>query len=164
MTFDEASFRLVPTYRRVWFIKGKIPEGIFFWSNKKINIFGALINGKKLYHEWHNSLNTVTFYFFLNNFIKKHPRKKFVFIMDNAGYHKTSPIQELLTQHKKRIKIEYLPPYSPELNPTETCWKTIRNNITNSTYYPTTEHLQQAIEQYLHNHFFKLKISNYLCR
>ena len=38
VTFDEASFRLVPVYRRVWFIKGKRPKGVFFWSNKKINI------------------------------------------------------------------------------------------------------------------------------
>lgn len=164
MTFDEASFRLVPVYRRVWFIKGQKPQGIFFWSNKKINIIGALIEGKKLHYEWANSLNTVTFYFFLERFIKKHPRKKYVFIMDNAGYHKTSPIKQLLQQHRNRIKIEYLPPYSPELNPIETCWKTTRHEITNSTYYSTTEQLQQAIDQYLSQHFFRLTISNYLCR
>jgi len=52
ITFDEASFRLVPVYRRVWFIKGKRPQGVFFWSNKKINILGALVNGKELYHKW----------------------------------------------------------------------------------------------------------------
>lgn len=164
VTFDEATFRLVPVYRKVWFFKGKTPEGVFFWSNKKINIIGALIDGKKLFYEWHNSLNTVTFYFFLANFLKKHPRKKYLFIMDNVGYHKTDPIQDLLNQHKHRIKIEYLPTYSPELNPTETCWKNIRKNITNSTYYPTLENMQTAIEQYIDNNIFTLNVSNYLCR
>ena len=70
MTFDEASFRLVPVYKRVWFLKGEKPKGVFFWSNKKINIIGALINGKEFYYEWHTSLNSVTFYFFLNNFLE----------------------------------------------------------------------------------------------
>lgn len=164
MTFDEANFRLVPVYKRVWFLKGQTPEGVFFWSNKKINIIGALIEGKKLHYEWVNSLNTVTFYFFLKRFIKKHPRKKYVFIMDNAGYHKTSPIKQLFQQHQNRIKIEYLPPYSPELNPTETCWKIIRNNVTNSTYFPTMENMQKEIEGFLNKHFFMLKLPNYLCR
>jgi len=47
VTFDEAGFRLVPVYKRVWFPKGKKPKGVFFWSNKKSNIIGALIDGKK---------------------------------------------------------------------------------------------------------------------
>lgn len=164
VTFDEASFRLVPVYKRVWFLKGQKPKGIFFWSNKKINIIGALIDGKEFYYEWHTSLNTVTFYFFINNFLEKYPNKKFVFIFDNVGYHKTSPIIEIFNQHKDRIKVEFLPTYSPELNPTETCWKIIRNNVTNSTYFPTLENMQEAIESFLDKNFFTLQVSNYLCR
>ena len=74
VTLDEASFRLVPVYKRVWFLKGQKPKGIFFWSNKKISVIGALVDGKKLFYEWHTSLNTVTFYFFLGNFLKKYPK------------------------------------------------------------------------------------------
>lgn len=145
----------------MWFFKGETPEGVFFWSNKKINVMGALINGKEIYYEWHTSLNTVTFYFFLKNFLRKYPRRRFVFVMDNAGYHKTLPIQDILDQ--KRIKIEYLPPYSPELNPTETCWKIIRHNVTNSAYFPTIESMQEAIDSFLSKNIFRLNVSHYLC-
>jgi len=48
VTFDEAGFRLVPVYKRVWFRTGRKPKGVFFWSNKKSNIIGALIDGKRL--------------------------------------------------------------------------------------------------------------------
>ncbi|MDP2906896.1 MAG: IS630 family transposase [Nanoarchaeota archaeon] len=163
VTFDEVGFRLVPTYHRVWAPKNSRPKGIFFWSNKKTNMIGALIDGKKLHYEWNDSLNTVTFYFFLERFLKKHPRKKYLFIMDNVGYHKTSPIKELLEKHAHRIKIEYLPTYSPELNPTETCWKIIRNNVTNSTYYTTLQKLKSEIDKFNQKQFFKLNVLNYLC-
>ena len=90
VTFDEAGFRLVPVYRRVWFIKGEKPKGFFFWSNKKLSIFGALIDGKKLYYEFYNSMNSLTYKAFLSDFIEQLPKGKCVFVLDNASYHKSS--------------------------------------------------------------------------
>ena len=163
ITFDEAGFRLVPVYRRVWFFKGEKPRGIFFWSNKKINLIGALVDGEKVHYEWHDSLNSLTFKSFLVDFVKTlSPKKKYVFLLDNVGYHKTYCIQNYLAQFDN-IVVEFYPTYSPELNAIETCWKITRNNVTNSTYYESIEEMQQAIEQFLDNHFFKLNLSNYLC-
>jgi transposase len=165
VTFDEASFRLVPVYKKVWFFKGEKPKGIFFWSNKKINIFGALIDGKKLYYEFYDSMNTLTYKAFLSEFVKKlNKKKKYVFLLDNAPYHKSSSIMKYLAALDKNISVEFFPPYSPELNPTETCWKIIRSNVTNSTYFPTLECMEQEIESFLAKKSFKLNLPNYLCR
>jgi len=163
VTFDEASFRIVPVYRRVWFIKGKRPKGVFFWSNKKINILGALVDGKKLYHKWHMSLNTLVFKSFLTGFIKQLPADNYVFLLDNASYHKSSTIIKYLKQLDDHIKVEFYPPYSPELNPTESCWKTIRAMVTNSTYFSTLENMQMKIDQFLDDYEFNFNLSNYLC-
>lgn len=105
VTFDEASFRLVPVYRRTWFIKGEKPKGIFFWSNQKIIIFGALINGKKLYYEFFNSMNTLTFKMFLLRFVEQLPKGKYVFLFDNAPYHKSSTIKKYLESLSGRFNI-----------------------------------------------------------
>lgn len=164
ITFDEASFRLVPVYRRVWFFKGEKPKGIFFWSNEKLSIFGALIDGKKLFYEFYDSLNSLTYKAFLSSFVEQLPKGKYVFLFDNAPYHKSSTIMKYLEQLNKNIAVEFFPPYTPELNPTETCWKTVRYNVTNSTYFPTLESMQEAIEGFLDDHFFMLNLSNYLCR
>ncbi|MEA3514010.1 MAG: transposase [Nanoarchaeota archaeon] len=48
-----------------------------------------------------------------------------MFIFDNASYHKTNVIKNRLARYSN-IKTIYLPPYCPELNPIETCWKTTR--------------------------------------
>lgn len=163
VTFDEAGFRLVPVYKRVWFIKGEKPKGVFFWSNKKLELFGALVDGRKFYHRWYSSLNSLTYKAFLYGFIKQlSKKKKYVFLFDNAAYHKSSTIRKYLAGFEKNIKVEFFPPYSPELNPTETCWKIIRQNVTNSTYFPTLENMQEAIEKFLGGYFFRLIPSNYL--
>ena len=52
-------FRLVPVYKRVWYFRGEKPKGFFFWSNKKLNLFGALIDGKKIYYEFFASINSL---------------------------------------------------------------------------------------------------------
>lgn len=165
ITFDEASFRLVPVYKKVWFFKGEKPKGIFFWSNKKINIFGALIDGKKLYYEFYDSLNTLVFKAFLSGLMKKlNKKKKYLFLLDNAAYHKSSSIMKYIAALDRNIFVEFFPPYSPELNPTETCWKSVRADVTNSTYFPTLESMEQEIESFLAGKRFKLNLPHYLCR
>lgn len=155
----------MPVYKRVWFPKGQKPKGFFFWSNKKLTIFGALTDGQKLYYEFYDSLNSATYLAFLDHFIKTlSEHKKYIFILDNAPYHKSSIIREYLASLSNNIKIEFIPPYSPELNPTETCWKIIRANVTNSTYFSCTNEMQKKIENFINGHNFMLKTSNYLCR
>lgn len=145
-------------------MKGEKPKGVFFWSNKKLNIFGALVDGKKLFYEFYDSLNSLTYKAFLSSFVEQLPKGKYVFLFDNAPYHKSSVIIGYLDHLSKNIIVEFFPPYSPELNPTETCWKTVRHDVTNSTYFPTLESMQEAIESFLDKHNFMLNLSNYLCR
>ena len=163
ITFDEVGFRLVPVYKKVWFFTGEKPRGVFFWSNKKLSLIGALVGGEKVHYEWHDSLNSLTFKSFLADFIKTlSPKKKYVFLLDNVGYHKTYCILNFLAQFDN-IVVEFYPTYSPELNAIETCWKITRANVTNSTYFETIDDMKTAIEQFLDNHFFKLNLSHYLC-
>jgi len=45
------------------------------------------------------------------------PEPKSVLIMDNASFHRSETIDRLC--HEARVKLLYLPPYSPDLNPIE---------------------------------------------
>jgi transposase len=48
-------------------------------------------------------------------------------VWDNASYHKSKKIEEMLTKHGHTII--YLPPYSPELNPIENLWATLKQRL-----------------------------------
>ena len=161
--FDEVSFRLVPVYRKMWYLTGQTPQGKFFWSNKKITIFGALIDNGELFCEDFDGQNSLTYLAFLSDFIDTLDKnKKYVFIFDNASYHKTDVIKNYLKRFSN-IKVVYLPPYCPELNPIETCWKIARHDVTNSKYFSTIEKLKDRLENFWERHNFKLIFTNYLC-
>lgn len=56
-------------------------------------------------------------------------------ITDNAGYYRSKEVTNYLKTSK--IKIEYLPPYSPNLNIIERLWKFMRKHVLYNHYYPT---------------------------
>lgn len=128
-------------------------------------MFGALIDGKNLYYEWYDRLNTVSFIDFMQRFVVQlDPNKKYVFLFDNGPAHKSKKSKEFLNSLGENIFIEFLPPYSPQLNCIETCWKIIRYNVTNSNLFQNIESLKWGIEKFLTGHFFMLSPSNYLIR
>ncbi|MFH1133462.1 MAG: IS630 family transposase [Nanoarchaeota archaeon] len=165
IAIDEASFQLTTTYKKIWFPRGETPRGAFFWSNKKLITFGALTSDHHFHYDFYESQNSLTFKHFLRNLFEKlNPKKKYVVILDNAGFHKTCCIKHLFDEFSPRIKVEYLPPYSPELNPIETCWKVTKNNVTKSQYFPTIDDMQNALENYWTEHIFTQNFMRYLCR
>ena len=165
VAIDEASFHLTTSYKRIWFLKGKKPKGAFFWSNKKLTVFGALTSTSKFYYNFYISQNSLTFSLFLEElFAWLNPNKKYVFILDNASFHKTDIVKEFLTEKKGWITVEHIPPYSPELNPIETCWKVTKNAVTKSQHFKSIDAMQEALESFWDKHTFTQGFMRYLCR
>ena len=76
----------------------------------------------------------------------------------------TSPVKNLLANYSDFISVEYLPTYSPELNPIETCWKVTKNAVTKSQYFPNIDLLQESLELFWEKHIFMQNFITYLCR
>lgn len=165
VNFDEATFRLVPIKQKIWAKKGTKPQLPFWFSSIKANIMGALIDGKKMFFEWYNKLNAHSFIAFLGNFIQTLDlSKKYVFILDNAPAHKAKMTMKYIKSISENIFIEFLPPYSPQLNCIETCWKIVRHDVTSSNFFRTIDTLKNGVEMFLNETFFMLTPSNYLSR
>jgi len=103
------------------------------------------------------------------NFLKKFIStldltKKYVFILDNAPAHKAKMTKEFIKEISNNIFVEFLPPYSPQLNCIETCWKIVRHEVTSSNFFKTIDKLKQGVEIFIDKTFFMLKSSNYLSR
>ena len=155
IAIDEAGFQLTTTYKKIWFPKGETPRGAFFWSNKKLITFGALTSNYQFYYDFYDSQNSLTFRHFLRTLFERlDKKKKYVFILDNAGFHKTQCVKNLIREYAPRISVEHIPPYSPELNPIETCWKVTKDSVTKSQYFKKIDDLQTALEQFWQKHIF----------
>ena len=67
---------------------------------------------------------------------------KIYIILDNAPWHKKAKrliYDEKLEEYqhiRKRAEFIFLPPYSPDLNPIEQCWRKARREVTHNEYFP----------------------------
>ena len=164
VAIDEASFHLTTTYKKIWFPRGETPRGAFFWSSKKLITFGALTSKHNFFYDFYTSQNSITFRDFLMNLLEKlNTNKKYILILDNASWHKTGIIKDYLFKHKSWISVEHIPPYSPELNPIETCWKVTKNTVTKSQYFKTIDEMQEKLESFWKEHIFNQQFMRYLC-
>ena len=50
----------------------------------------------------------------------RHPEQSSMLVIDNASFHRTKPIEQMYAN--ARVKLMYLPPYSPDLKSIEECF------------------------------------------
>jgi len=68
-------------------------------------------------------------------------------ILDNAGYHTGCEVADWLALHP-RIKLHFLPPYSPNLNAIERIWKIMHQHTTNNQYHATFKQFTESIRKF----------------
>ena len=57
--------------------------------------------------------------------------------MDNARYHHAKIVQEWLATDRRRIRLHFIPPYCPHLNPIERLWGLMHKNVTHNRCHAT---------------------------
>ena len=76
-----------------------------------------------------------------------HPQEQILMVLDSAGWHRSKELE--LPQN---IRLELLPPYSPELNPTEHLWDYIREQKKfNNHCFASLEEVEDRLEEVLKN-------------
>ena len=105
------------------------------WNAKgRINVIGAIIGFTFLTVSlFTGPINSDVFYAWLQKDLLPKVPKGAVIVMDNATFHKRSDILEAIKA--SGCSTEFLPPYSPDLNPIEHKWaqaKSIRRKTQKS--------------------------------
>jgi transposase len=78
----------------------------------------------------------------------QHPQRQVILWLDNDRAHKARAVERLLSKHNYQIRIEWLPAYSPELNPQEDIWRHLRRRVTHNFYFGHMDRLQQAVRDF----------------
>lgn len=57
--------------------------------------------------------------------------------VDNARYHHAKLVQEWLAEEGRRVRLHFIPPYCPHLNPIERLWGLMHKNVTHNRCHAT---------------------------
>lgn len=77
---------------------------------------------------------------FLAHTATVYPDDVCLMILDQAGWHRTT---NLRIPHN--IRLVWLPPYSPELNPAEHLWDHLEENWLRNTAFPSLDAVEQTV-------------------
>lgn len=132
MLIDESGLLLNPLVRRSWALKGRTPVvGGDGGRRKKVSVIGAVTVSPAAHRLGLYFATLPDGYFtaeavagFLRDLLR-HLRGKVVVVWDGGGNHKGPAIRELLRRNK-RLTLERLPAYAPDLNPVEVVWSWLK--------------------------------------
>lgn len=116
-------------------------------TRKSISVFGAVcVTDGRLVTQQHQSFNAQTFESFLQRLVR-HRRKgrTMIVLVDNARWHHARALKPWLHQHRYVPRLDFLPPYSPDLNPIERVWKLTRRLCTHNRYFPILDELVSTV-------------------
>ena len=92
-------------------------------------------------------VNSQCMQIFLTEIAARYPTENIVMVLDGAGWHRSQQI--VLPPN---LRLLYLPPYAPELNPVEHVWDDLRekhfHNRTFDSLDALEEHLVAALQRY----------------
>ncbi len=77
---------------------------------------------------------------FLDEVAARYPQENILMVLDGAGWHKNQTIQ--LPQN---LRLIFLPPYSPELNPQEHVWDELREKYFHNRVFDSIDSLENQL-------------------
>lgn len=116
-------------------------------TRKGVSIFGAVqLTTGRLVTLITPTFDAITFLGFLNHLVSiKSTDLPLYVILDNSRYHHARILSPWLNEHCQELILNFLPPYSPHLNPIERVWKLLRRLCTHNRYFPALEILTQTL-------------------
>ena len=69
--------------------------------------------------------------------------------VDNASYHKADIVKTWLAAAGRKIRLHFLPPYCPHLDPIERLWALMHENVTHNRDYPTFNEFRLEVLTFL---------------
>jgi transposase len=112
-------------------------------DNYKANCFGFYsINGNSTV-DFMDQSKQGNVCIFLDKIRMANPNRRITVILDNFASHRSLAVRR--KAEELSIRLVFLPPYSPDLNPIEFLWKSIKR-IVSRTFVMSEWHLKRVIE------------------
>jgi transposase len=145
---DESTVEQHPTLHGMWVLKGTKAKIRTFGNHVKRHVFAVVnpVTGR-LVSMVTKRLTAITFTRFLGKLLNV-IAVPFTLILDRSPCHKAGVVEEFLEKHKDRVRVMWLPKYSPDLNPSEQIWKDMKLDVCHNYLFGTANRLAWSIRGY----------------
>jgi transposase len=148
---DEVHFQQHGSRCRMW-VPPEIKDPVLLHAptRKSVGYFGAvrLCDGRFVFRREEDRFNGATFFGFLRDLRRTSIRtgRRIVVITDNAKYPHSRLHKSWREEQSPGFTLDFLPPYSPELNPIERVWKLTRHLCLHNRYFAKLDEVIAAVE------------------
>ena len=117
-------------------------------SRTRLNIVGAIQLGNiaAAVTAQYETINGESIIDFMTKLRGQYGSKTVHLILDRSGYHRSMLVAEIATE--LNIKLHFLPPYSPNLNPIERLWKVMNEKVRNNRFFKSSKDFKEAINRF----------------
>ncbi len=145
MLQDEGLFGRISTPHRCWAPRGMRPEvpsqivREYTYAYVAVSPHDGALDSLIL-----PQVNEQAMSIFLEEVSNRHPDEFILMVMDGAGWHKARALKV-----PGNMALVFLPPYSPQLNPVEHIWESIRENWFRNEVFESIEGVEDQLEKAL---------------
>lgn len=126
---DEMGLRSDHTAGRSWSPEGQTPIVEGTGQRFSANVISAISNqGHLQFRVFSERFTAKVFIDFLRRLIRQAGGQKVVLILDGHPVHRAKKVSRWVAERASEIELEFLPGYSPELNPTELLNQDVKSN------------------------------------
>jgi len=148
---DEAGVRSDFHSGTTWAKKGHTPVVSSTGARFGLHLISAVSpRGQMRFMVTKGRVGADTFIEFLKRLMHHAPRPIFL-IVDGHPVHKAKKVARFIEASNKRIRLFFLPPYSPELNPDEWVWNHLKNNGIGRQIIHTKAQMKRAVISHMHH-------------
>jgi transposase len=142
---DEAGIRLDHHAGTTWAPKGRTPVVSSTGARFGLNLISAVsAQGEFRFMVTKGRVGARVFIEFLRRLLYNSDRPIFL-IVDGHPAHKAQMVTRFLASTEGKLRLFFLPPYSPELNPDERVWNDVKNNSIGRKVITSPEHLKRKV-------------------
>jgi transposase len=144
---DEAAVRSDSHSGTTWAPVGQTPVIRGTGKRHSINMISAVSARGKLHFSFiEGNTNAKTFIEYLTKLLHDIPGKIFL-IVDGHQAHRAKMTQKFVKENADRLKLFFLPAYSPQLNPDEWVWKNVKHDHVGKMAAGTKDELRKGIQR-----------------
>ena len=117
-------------------------------SRTRVNLTGAInLETMEVLAQEYETINGQTTVDFLKKLESLYPKAfEINVILDQSGYHTSVDVKNFVKT--SRIKLHYLPPYSPNLNPIERLWKVMNEHVRDNRVFQSAKEFRTSIKNF----------------